>query len=69
MPNDGRIDVLVCSDTDHRASVVRYLGEALERGVGSSVSVRFVVRGACDVSQVFAPITKQIVGRIRIVGT
>jgi len=69
MPSDGRVDVLVCSDTDHRASVVRYVGGALERSFGSSISVRFVVRGACDVSQVFAPITKQIVGRIRIVGT
>jgi len=69
MPSDGRIEVLVCSDADHRATVVRYVGEALERSFGSAVPVRFIVRRACDLSQVRAPITKQVVGRIRIVGT
>jgi hypothetical protein len=69
MPSDGLVDVLVCSDIDQRASVVRYVGEAFERSFGGRVSVRFVVKRSCDVSQVLAPITKNVIGRIRIVGT
>ena len=69
MPSGGRIEVLVCSGADDRAAVVRFVGEAVERSFGSGVSARFVVRRSCEVSQVLAPVTKQVVGRIRIVGT
>ena len=66
---DDRVEVLVCSAIDERATVVRYVGKAFERGVGNSASVRFVVARACDDSQVLAPVTRKTVARIRIVGT
>ena len=69
MPRDGRVEVLVCSGIDDRVSVVRLVGEAFERSLGSSAPIRFVVGRSCDVSQVLAPVTKKLIGRIRIVGT
>ena len=69
MPSDGRVDVLICGGVDDRAALVRYVGETFERAFGSARAVRFVVRRACDVSQVLAPVTGEVVGRIRIVGT
>jgi hypothetical protein len=69
MPNDARVDVLVCSGSDDRATVVRFVGEAFERSFGSAKAVRFVVKRSCDESRVLAPVTKKVVGRIRIVGT
>ena len=50
-------------------NLLRYVGETFERAFGSARAVRFVVRRACDVSQVLAPVTGEVVGRIRIVGT
>ena len=69
MPSGGRIDVLVCSGPDDRAAVVRFVGEAVERSFARRVSARFVVRRACEESQVLAPVTNKVVGRIRILGT
>ena len=69
VPKDGQVDVLVCSGVDERATVVRFVGEAFERSFGSERAVRFVVTRSCDASQVLAPVTKRVVGRIRIVGT
>jgi hypothetical protein len=66
---DDRVEVLVCSDIDERATVVRYVGEAFERSFRSSATVRFVVARTCDGSRVLAPVTRKTVARIRIVGT
>lgn len=68
MPKDGRVEVLVCSGPDERADVVRYVGEVFDRSFGGNTGIRFLVRRSCDASQVLAPVTKKLVGRIRIVG-
>jgi hypothetical protein len=69
LPANGRIEVLVCSELADRASVVRYVGEALEGRLGRTVPLRYVVERSCETSNVLAPVTKRVVGRIRIVGT
>lgn len=69
MPSGARVDVLVCGRADERAEIVRYVGETLERTFGSARGVRFVVRRGCDASEILAPVTGEVVGRIRIVGT
>ncbi len=69
MPQDGRAEVILCSAPEDRAALVRFVGRAFERGFGSSSAVRFVVSRTCSESLVLAPVTKKIIGRIRIVGT
>ena len=69
MSAGARADVLICAPSEERVGIIRYVGEAFDRGVGSISGVRFVVMEQCDESAVLAPITGSVVGRIRIVGT
>jgi hypothetical protein len=69
MSVDARADVLVCAPPEERVSIIRYVGEAFDSGIGSISNVRFVVAERCDESAVLAPIIGRVVGRIRIVGT
>lgn len=69
LPSVGRVDVLVCGRAEERAAIVRYVGETFERTFGSARAVRFVVRQGCDGSEILAPVTGEVVGRIRIIGT
>lgn len=69
MSQQGRVEVAVCSAPAERASVVRFVGEAIDRSLGGSSAVRFVVSRTCHDLVVLAPVTKKVVGRVRIVGT
>lgn len=66
---NGRAEVLVCSSHEDRARVVLGVGGVLRRSLGSDVAIRFVVSSSCEDVHVTAPVTDEVVGRIRILGT
>lgn len=68
IPHGRSAEILVCSSPDGRSRLVHEVEEMFQRSDGGLMPRRFVVSRACDMDQILAPVTKRVVGRVRITG-
>ena len=65
----SRASLLVCHSRVDRGLVLQRWGEVVHAILGDHVRLEFVVTGSCSSADIRAPVTENVVGRIRLVGT